>query len=96
MLPRCILHNPVNGSCLQWKESLQIVRDRIKRWQAGDIMGLWSDVLAAERKRARRGIPGPPWGSGPMFWQLSGSVPVEGFLGPQLPPMLYKPPMSDA
>ena len=59
MLPRCILDNPVNGGRLRWKEILQIVRDRIRRWQAGDIPGLWSDFLANEEKRSRRrGGPG--------------------------------------
>ena len=34
------------------------MRDRIRSWQAGDILGLWSDFLANEEKRSRcRGGP---------------------------------------
>lgn len=48
MLPRCILGNPPNGNRLSWREILKKVRSKITRWQAGDVMGLWSEVLAGE------------------------------------------------
>ena len=49
MLPRCILANPPNGGRQPWRETLKTVRARIGKWQSGDILGLWSDFVAAEK-----------------------------------------------
>ena len=54
MLPRCVLSSPANGDRLRWREILQLVRGRIRRWKSGDVMGLWSDHLANEVIRAKR------------------------------------------
>lgn len=53
MLPRCILMSPMNGNRVPWRETLKTVRGRISRWQSGDIMGLWTDLLAAISKYTR-------------------------------------------
>ena len=47
MLPRCVLSSHRVGPRSHWKESLKIVKQRIRRWWAGDISGLWSDYLAS-------------------------------------------------
>ena len=54
MLPRCVLSSPANGDRLRWREILQLVRGRIRRWKSGDVVGLWSDHLANEVIRAKR------------------------------------------
>lgn len=51
MLPRCILGNQPYGN---WLETLRSVRSRMSRWQSGDVVGLWSDVLANEGKSNHR------------------------------------------
>ena len=54
MLARCVLANPQRGGRGNWRETLKTVRARIRRWQGGDIMGLWSDVLEEEDRLTRR------------------------------------------
>ena len=50
MLPRCVLSNPANGNRLRWRELLNIVRSRIKRWQSNEVLDLWSDFLTGKGK----------------------------------------------
>ena len=58
MLPRCILANPVRGGRSHWHDTEKTVRNRIRRWRAGDILGLWSEVEVGEdRLNHRRGRP---------------------------------------
>ena len=58
MLSRCILANPERGGRCHWRDTVRIVRARIRRWKEGDIMGLWSEVGAVEdRLHHRRGKP---------------------------------------
>ena len=62
MLPRCILANPVRGGRSHWRDTEKTVRNRIRRWRAGDILGdilgLWSEVEVGEdRLNHRRGRP---------------------------------------
>ena len=54
MLARCVLANPARGGRSNWRETLKTVRTRIRRWQAGDIMGLWSEVVEEEDTLTQR------------------------------------------
>ena len=60
MLPRCILTNPTNGAHQTWRETLKVVRARLGKWQSGDISGLWSDLMAAEKISQHRRGPKKP------------------------------------
>ena len=56
LLPRCVLANPHNGGRLHWRVILKTVKARIRRWQTGDVLGLWTDYLiSAEKGHRRRG-----------------------------------------
>ena len=57
MLARCVLANPARGGRSNWRETLKTVRTRIRRWQADDIMGLWSEVVEEDRLTQRRRKP---------------------------------------
>ena len=37
------------------KEYLNSVRDRIRRWKAGELSGLWADVVSLDIKLCKRG-----------------------------------------
>ena len=54
MLTRCVLANRVRGGCSNWRETLRIVRARIRRWQAGDFIWLWSEVLHEDDRLTQR------------------------------------------
>ena len=58
MLPRCILASPVRGGRSHYRETLELVRRRIRRWKAGEFTDLWSDVVEEDsrwvRKRQRK------------------------------------------
>ena len=48
MLPRCILANPVRGGWSHWRDTEKTIRNRIRKWRVGDILGLWSEVEVGE------------------------------------------------
>ena len=54
MLSTCILASPARGGRRSWRETVKLVKSRLRRWQAGDIQELWSDVLDAEDKLSRQ------------------------------------------
>ena len=45
MLARCVLANSARGGRSHWVETLKIVRVRMRRWRAGDFLGLWSELV---------------------------------------------------
>ena len=40
MLPKCVLANPVRGIHRPWRETLRLVKGRIKRWHEGELLQL--------------------------------------------------------
>ena len=60
MLPRCILASPVRGGRSHWRQTLETVRRRIRRWKAGDFIGLWSDVEEENSRWSRKRRPKAP------------------------------------
>ena len=56
MLPRCILANPTRGGRTQWRVTQVLVKTQIRRWLAGEFMELWNDVLAEEKRHARKNV----------------------------------------
>ena len=55
MLSKCILVSPSQrGCCLLWITS-KIVKDRIRPWNAGDFVALWSDVITEEVRLCSHG-----------------------------------------
>lgn len=54
MLPRCILSSPARGGRSHWRDTVKIVHDRIRRWRAGDLFGLWAEVEESDAKLNRR------------------------------------------
>ena len=54
MLCSCILASPARGGRRSWRETVKLVKSRLRQWQAGDIQELWSDVLVAEDKLSRQ------------------------------------------
>ncbi len=57
MLARCVLANPGRGGRYHLRDTLKIVRARIKRWREGDFLGLWQEVLNEEVRLSRRRKP---------------------------------------
>ena len=53
MLPRCVLANPVRGGRTHWRDTVKLVKSRIRRWRAGDYSALWADMVEDEVKRVR-------------------------------------------
>ena len=59
MMAKCVLASPSQRGYHQWRNTLNTVRDRIKRWRAGDITGLWTEVVSQDiklRKHGRRKV----------------------------------------
>ena len=54
MLARCILANPARGGHSRWRDTQECVRARIRRWRAGELTGLWAEVVAADGKLKQR------------------------------------------
>ena len=44
MLPKCVLACPAAGHRLPWREILQQVRSRLRRWSTGDLLSLWKEA----------------------------------------------------
>ena len=53
-LTRCVLANPVRGGRSHWRDTLNTVRCRIRRWKAGAFNDLWSEVLQEEKRLHNR------------------------------------------
>ena len=58
LLPRCVLTIPSNGDRLGWRELLDLVRRRIRKWQRGDILVLWEEAVASVNVKRRPGSRG--------------------------------------
>ena len=54
MLAKCVLASPATGHRLRWREILTLVRSRIDRWLAGDLVALWSEAIAGGKFLAKR------------------------------------------
>ena len=54
MLARCVLANPVRGGRSHWRNTLNSIRCRIRRWKAGAFNDLWSEVLQEEKRLHNR------------------------------------------
>ncbi len=57
MLAKCILANPAAGHRLRWREILKLVKSRIRRWNDGDYLGLWSEAVENSQAASRRKRP---------------------------------------
>ena len=59
MIAKCVLASHPQRAQHQSRNTLNSVRDRIRRWIAGDLSGLWADVVSLDinlRKRRRRKV----------------------------------------
>ena len=54
MLAKCVLASPATGHRLHWREILALVRSRIDRWLAGDLVALWLEAVAGGKSLAKR------------------------------------------
>ena len=45
MLAMCVLVRPFQKGHYHWRDTLRIIKDRIRRWKAGDFCSLWSEVI---------------------------------------------------
>ena len=45
MLPKCILLSPTVSGPRDWKETLCLVRERLRLWSQGTLSDLWDEVL---------------------------------------------------
>ena len=50
MLSKCILFSSFRRASSHWRESVKSVKQRIRRWYSGDLVGLWSEVQIEEAK----------------------------------------------
>ncbi len=50
-LDKCILASPVAGHRLRWRE---ILKSRLRRWNDGDYLGLWSEAVEKSQATSRR------------------------------------------
>ena len=54
MLAKCVLASPATGHRLRWREILALVRSRIDRWLAGDLVALCLEAVAGGKSLAKR------------------------------------------
>ena len=54
MLAKCVLASPAAGHRLRWREILQHVKERLRRWSDGEWLSLWSEALADGQSLASR------------------------------------------
>ena len=54
MLAKCVLASPAAGHLLSWLEILKLVKSRIQRWLAGDLVALWSEAVDEGQSLSRR------------------------------------------
>ena len=54
MLPRCILANPPRGGRLHWRDTLKLVRSRIRMWREAKFADLWEIVVLRDREISHR------------------------------------------
>ena len=64
LLPRCVLANPRNGDRLGWRALQEIVRQRIRKWQRGEILDLWEEAVASANIKLHPGPRGKARGGG--------------------------------
>ena len=50
MPPKCILFSSFRRASSHWRESVRSVKQIIRRWYAGDLVGLWSEVQIEEAR----------------------------------------------
>ena len=53
MLPKCILFSPPEASTYIY-DVAHLIKQRIKQWTFGDVLGLWLDVCKAVPSRPRK------------------------------------------
>ena len=56
MLAKCVLASPAAGHRLRWREILNLVNSRIRRWMDGDLVALWSEAVAGGQSLSRRAL----------------------------------------
>ncbi len=49
MLAKCVLASPASGHHLRWREILKLVKSRLKRWEDGDLLDLWSEAVESSQ-----------------------------------------------
>ena len=54
MLSKCVLASPAAGHRLPWREILQRVKSRLRRWNAGEYASLWSEAQTEGHALSRR------------------------------------------
>ena len=54
MLAKCVLASPATGHRLRWREILKLVRSRIDRWLAGNLVALWSEAVSGGQSLSKR------------------------------------------
>ncbi len=54
MLAKCVLASPASGHRLRWREILKLVKSRLKRWEDGDLLDLWS---GSSEEQSSSGLP---------------------------------------
>ena len=54
MLAKCVLASPAAGHRLRWREILQLVKSRLRRWDDGESAALWSEALEDGLSLSRR------------------------------------------
>ncbi len=53
MLAKCVLASPAFGHRLRWREILKLVKSRLKRWEDGDLLDLWSEAVQTQVSRRK-------------------------------------------
>ena len=54
MASKCLLASPAAGHRLRWREILKLVRSRLDRWEAGDVISLWVKAASSGRSLLKR------------------------------------------
>ncbi len=54
MLAKCVLASPASGHRLRWREILKLVKSRLKRWEDGDLLDLWSEAVVSSQAQVSR------------------------------------------
>ena len=54
MLAKCVLASPASGHRLRWRKILKLVKSRLKRWEDGDCLGLWTEAVESSQAQASR------------------------------------------
>ena len=54
MLAKCVLASSATGHRSRWREILKLVRSRIDRWLAGNLVALWSEAVSGGQSLSKR------------------------------------------